>query len=57
MTRKLEVRGTNNMPGAYSYMVGWLSVEIEQSGHITKTAWNRAVEEAERFSAEEAAKR
>jgi hypothetical protein len=38
-------------------MVGWLSVEIEQSGHITKTAWNRAVEEAERFSAEEAAKR
>jgi hypothetical protein len=57
MTKRIEVRSTHNMPGAYPYLVGCLSVEIEQSGHITKTAWNRAVEEAERFSAEEAAKR
>jgi hypothetical protein len=53
MTKKIEIRSTDNMPGAYSYLVGWLSEEMRSQRRITPASWNHAVEMAEKFSAEE----
>jgi hypothetical protein len=57
MTKKIEIRGTGNMPGAYAYLVGWLTEDMMRERRITPASWNHAVEMAEKFSAEEAAKR
>jgi hypothetical protein len=54
MTKKIEIRSTDNMPGGYPYLVGWLSEERRRERRITPASWNHAVEMAERFSAEEA---